>query len=308
MNKRNRSTAETIMGRAGIIGSQVGLFSLLLVLMLFYWLPSSTTQERFSGQWRAELEAGGRLVRISLNYPSGKDDNNNSFDIELDKQQDLTLTQVMSKGSPVRFRLSRDAGTIICEGLFREGKGSGRFTFVSNTNFAAELNRLGYGIPSEEQQFFMTLYDVNRAFIKELRTQGYKQISLESLIETGIHGIRVDYVTGLKALGYQPQSVELLIELFDHDVSLDFIKGLEDLGYAHLAIAQLMEVKDHAVDFTFIRELKQLGYTDVPLKQLIRLRDHNVTIAFIAGVRAQHHQKINLEDLIRMRDEDSSQN
>jgi hypothetical protein len=46
--------------------------------------------------------------------------------------------------------LKRDAGTFSFEGWFKEGIGSGHFTFSPSSSFANELARQGFGKPNDE--------------------------------------------------------------------------------------------------------------------------------------------------------------
>lgn len=306
---------------------------LLWALALVCWLAPAPamTRGQFGGRWLAELKPGWREARLSLHYASREGGpGNNSFDVELGRLQGLAPAQAAAVEAPVRFVLTRDAGAFVCEGRFGRGSGEGRFTFDADPKFAAELARLGYGAPSERQQFDMALNDVTLDFARELKAQGYERPSLDDLVEAGVHGVRADYARGLKAAGYRPRTVGLLIEVFDHGVSLDFvgelaglgyrppleqlveardhalsadyIRGLRAEGYAGLSLAELIELADHGVDLNFIRELRRLGYAGVPAGQLISLRDHDVTADFIRKVQSRTGTRPGLEELIRLRD------
>ncbi len=110
---------------------------------------------------------------------------NNGFMIAPEKLTGLTREQAMSSGTNVKFQLQRDAGTFYFEGWFKEGNGSGHFTFSPNTSFGAELNRQGIGTPTAEQQLSLALHDVGFALINELKSQGYEQPTLEQLGQDG---------------------------------------------------------------------------------------------------------------------------
>ena len=77
-------------------------------------------------------------MRYRRHGDSGFSYNNHGFNVTLDQLSGLTREQVMSAtGTNVRFQLKRDAGTFNFEGWFKEGNGSGHFTFSPNSSFAA---------------------------------------------------------------------------------------------------------------------------------------------------------------------------
>jgi len=124
-------------------------------------------QTSFAGQWLIEFKTGEDKVQISLRYQreskNGFGFSNNSFNIAPGELQGLTREQAMSSaGGRVQFQLKRDAGTFNCEGWFKDGNGSGHFVFSPNPAYAAELKKQGYGAPSAEQQFSMSVSPSSR--------------------------------------------------------------------------------------------------------------------------------------------------
>src|SRR5688500_6093184 len=102
--------------------------------------------------------------------------NQRSTDLEiaLDQLTGLTRDQIMSSaGNVVRFQLKRDAGTFNFEGWFKDGNGSGHFTFGPSSSFAGDLSRLGFGTANDEQLQALAMSDVGSAYINELRAQSY---------------------------------------------------------------------------------------------------------------------------------------
>ena len=65
----------------------------------------------------------------------------------------------MSSGTNVRFQLKRDAGTFNFEGWFKEGNGSGHFTFTPDHGFASQLTSQGIGSPTDEQLLSLAMSD-----------------------------------------------------------------------------------------------------------------------------------------------------
>jgi hypothetical protein len=313
------TASRTSGGHRNLILTIIGMLTLLMACVPASYTNDSAsagatdaggtvaTQSAYTGQWLAEFRTGEERVQLSFRYnirgEGFNDSSNTSFRIAPDQLQGLTREQAMSSaGGRVQFQLKRDAGTLYCEGWFKNGQGSGHFTFSANPAYTAELRRQGYSSPTAEQQFSMALHDVSFAFIEELKAQNYPRPTLDQLVETGTHGVSLEYLRGLKALGYVLRSVESLIEMRDHGVSLNFINELAALGYERLTAEQLVETKDHGVNPDFVREFEAAGYGRLPLAELIELKDHGVSTGFVRELAALGYNKLATAQLREMKD------
>jgi hypothetical protein len=158
-----------------------------------------------------EIKTGEPRVQLTMRYSrtrenGGSSYNNTGFQIPMEQLVGLTREQAMSSGSHVQFQLKRDAGVFNFEGWFKEGNGSGHFTFSPNASFGADLSRQGFGKPTDEQLFDLAMADVGFGLINELKSQGYDLTTLDQLVRIGHHGVRLEYVQGLKAMGYTLKS------------------------------------------------------------------------------------------------------
>lgn len=252
---------------------------------------AARAQQAYSGQWLIDAKPQAEKVHLNLRYRrSEKKDgsepdfnNSTSFDIPIAQLSGLTPPQIMSAaGGQVKFQLVRDAGTVDCEGWFKEGHGAGHFVFTPNAGFAAELTKRGYAAPTVEQQFMMAFHGVDLNLIEELRIQGFKQPTTSLLVRMGTHGVRLNYMKELHGLGYRVKSAEELIRMVDHGVSLRYIRNLAALGYERLSPEELVRAADHGVS----------SYENVPVEQLIKLVDHGVSISFIEKARAAGHKDL----------------
>lgn len=271
-------------------------------------LASGSTQAgaagSYSGQWLVEFKSGGdERVQLSLRYERENHRSNTTREIMPAELVGLTREQAMSaNGTQVKFQLQRDAGALLCEGWFRNGKGSGHFVFAPSPSFVSELGRRGYDAPSDEQQFSMALHDVSLAFVEELRAQGYERPTLSELVDTGTHGVHIEYVRGLKTLGYSLRSVPLLIRMRDHGVSLNYVRELVAAGYTQVTAEELIRTRDHGVSADFVKTFAAEGYEKLTLEQLIQLRDHGVSADFVSELRALGYERLPVEQLRNLRD------
>src|SRR5215218_3082213 len=277
--------------RARLI-SITGMLAVLLLFWACYPAPEVTysNPQNTTNQWLIEFRPTDTKIQLTLRYQRAGDNgfnyNNSSFGIELDKLVGLTRDQVMSAmGTNVRFQLKRDAGTFDFEGWFKQGNGSGHFTFSPNITFNADLGRLGFGRATDEELLSLAMTDTGLTFINELKAQDYDTTTIQQLVRMAYHGVRLEYLQGLKSLGYAVKSTDLVVRMKDHGVSLNFIKELTALGYSNLAPDDLVRTRDHGVTAKFINEFMAAGYERAPLDQWVMLRDHGVTGEFVSELK-----------------------
>src|ERR1043165_6473505 len=155
----------------------------------------SNPQDTVARQWLIKYRPSESKLQLSMSYRKAGNNggfsyNNTDFDVTLDQLAGLTRDQVMSStGTSVRFQLKRDAGTFNFEGWFKDGNGSGHFTFNPNSAFASELARQGFGKPTDEQLLSLAMGDTGFAFINELKVQGYDTSTVEQLVRMSDHGV-----------------------------------------------------------------------------------------------------------------------
>src|SRR4051812_14348835 len=102
----------------------VGIATGLLILAVGTFLgPIAKGQSRFTGQWLVDSKWGSDQTYLELRQESweGHGSWNSSFNIQLSDLRGLNQSQVSSNGSVVQFQLVRDAGTLNCEGWFKDG-------------------------------------------------------------------------------------------------------------------------------------------------------------------------------------------
>jgi predicted Fe-S protein YdhL (DUF1289 family) len=275
---------------------------------------ATSAQEAFTGQWLVEPTKQADEVHLTLRYRSWKDrdknddekwhgyNNTTSFDIARANLLGLTPAQMSSTtGNNVHFHLRRDAGTLDCEGWFKDSQGAGHFTFTPDAGFATELARRGVGTPTREQQFQLTLNDAGFALLDELRADGYAQPNVEQFVRMGQHGVRLEYVRNLHALGYDMGTTEALVRMADHGVSTRYIHNLAALGYERLAAEDLVRAADHGVSSEFAAQV-QASYGRLPLEQLVRMADHGVGPRFIQEFAELGYRRLTAEELIKFAD------
>src|SRR3989440_5931949 len=188
-----------LMNKGSFKAGQIRLVAVLGLLALMWACypvidaSYSNPQDSGTGQWLIEFRTGEAKVHIEMRYErkSEKGTHSSSHGFTLDPSQlsGLTREQAISGGTHVQFQLKRDAGTFNFEGWFKEGNGSGHFTFMPDRTFASNLTSQGYGSPTDEQLLSLAMSDTGFALINELKSQSYERPTLNQLVDMGNHGV-----------------------------------------------------------------------------------------------------------------------
>ena len=107
-------------------------------------------QSTFRGTW----EIPGRARKtgtVHLRLTEG--DWSSGFSIPVDRLEGISSAQLAGASGPVKFSLRRDAGTFAFEGTARDGVAGGVFYFSPNTGYGPELEKRGYGWPTDAEQY-----------------------------------------------------------------------------------------------------------------------------------------------------------
>jgi len=225
--------------------------------------------------WKPERAASGPMVQLTLSGRSGHGHWNSSMPITLGELRGLGAEQMKGAAGAVNFQIVRDAGTISCDGTFRDGTGAGHFTFAGNPEYLAAVRAMGYPAPDSGQLFSLALHDVSRAFIKELSDLGYPRLPFDDLVSFRIHGVSADMVRDLQALGYRHPEPDGLVSLRIHGATPGFVRELKELGYdPPPSLDDLVSMRIHGVSGEMVRDLQQLGYGQVAVDDLVSMRIH----------------------------------
>ena len=255
-------------------------------------------QDDLPGTW--ELRPAGRPGMVHLRLTEGHNSNGN--DVPMASLEGLTEAQLTGAGGPVQFRITRDAGTLLFEGVVRSGVAAGTFTFTPNAAFPAELAKRGFAKPTAREQYQLARGDIGYAFLDELNRQGYAKPDTAGLVTAGQHGVSTTYLREMGALGYSVGSLPPLVTLRDHGVTPDYVKGLAQEGYAKLPVETLRQARDHGVTPEYARAMREAGYGSLPLEALINTRDHGVTPDYARALAAAGYKSLSLEQIVRVRD------
>jgi beta-lactamase regulating signal transducer with metallopeptidase domain len=180
----------------------------------------------------------------------------------------LTSAQLMSRTpTTVRFDIVRDAGTLVCEGNFQDGRGSGTSVFQPNPDYRAQL-----------------------------LTLGVQDIDDRWLVAMALHDLSLQFVLDLRDAGIGPARGSQLLNLRIQNVTPDFVRDIRRV-YPSASINQLMDMRVQNVTPDLVNEIRQL-YPSASINDLINMRVQNVTPQF-ARERQQMNPSISIRDLVQ---------
>jgi len=126
--------------------------AVLVSIPLFFLMGQSGSGGPITGQWTLELlPRDGVQFTIHRSW-EGHNEYSSSSNFDLGDFRGLTRSQIEA-GGPAKFEMLRDAGTLACEGTFRNGGGGGTFQFSPDPQYVSSMRSLGYDGLSCERLF-----------------------------------------------------------------------------------------------------------------------------------------------------------
>lgn len=268
--------------------------------------PAATAE--VSGTWTAEIHSGRVFLQTRTSPPP---DANRTGDWRGDWSMGHTMPIEDIAGlandehltaASLKFELHREAGTLLFDGAFRDGRGAGLFTFAPRPEFTNEMKRLGYDVDTTPwRRYQMAMQDVGPRYIKALESEGFAKLTLDEITRARNHGLTVDYIKGMKAEGYKTTTIEELVRTRDHGVTPAYVQEMRKAGFTSDSIEDLVRAKDHGVTAAYVGELAKNGYKNLPLADVVHARDHGVNADYLADMKAIV-KDATLGQIIRMRD------
>lgn len=261
-----------------------------------------------SGTWTAEIHTGQVFLQTRTAPPPDwnrtgdwRGDWSMGHSMPIEEISGLANDEHLTVGA-LKFELRREAGTLLFDGAFRDGRGAGLFTFAPRAEFTNEMKRLGYteDLPPW-RRYQLAMQDVGPRFINALKSEGFDKLAFDQITRARNHGITIDYIRAMKAEGYKAATLEELVRTRDHGVTAAYVQEMRKAGFSTEPIEDLVRAKDHGVNAAFVAELSKNGYKNLPLSDVVRARDHGVSAEYLADMKAIA-KDATLPQIIRMRD------
>src|SRR5215475_13156296 len=265
-----------------------------------YTAPSPAVQETITGDWTAKVKQTDKGPVLWLSLNRNTDTRRGDFQMSHDfPLRDFTGLNP-NANSNVQFTLQREAGAVLFDGLFKDGKGVGDFKFTPNSGFIATMRNLGYDGLTTEKLFIMAVLDVNAKFIKELKSLSYKP-DLDQLISLRALGVTGAFAREAQGWGFGKLSAEDLIEIKAMGINQDYIRSMKSLGFKDLSLKKVIELKALGVNENYVEEMRSLGFKNIPVNKLIEMKAMGITADYVKKMRDLGLKDVSINELIQIK-------
>lgn len=266
-------------------------------------------QDRFEGTWKAESrkqDAG----KIHLSFERKTENAHRNQHGSSFAYSDLEgLTADNAQNGRVNFRLVREAGTIVCEGSFSNGVGSGTFVFTPNMAFADAMRSRGFDFsaPSKhgkqeimDRMFAATTLNVTTAYADGLLSINLGQLDVDDLFKGVIFKVTPEFASEMKASGFPGLGMEELVKARIFKIDADYVKRVRDMGFADAEFENLVKFRIFKVTPEFLADLKNEGFAELSPGEIVKFRIFKIDAEFIRAARSEE-PNITVEQLVQRR-------
>ena len=246
--------------------------------------------------WKLSRSGSPGMVHFTIERSRHWSHSVNGSDVPLANFHGFSLDMLDHSG-PAKFEYVQDAGRLQCQGKFAWGRGSGNFTLTPNPSYVAELDRLGFASPQEDDLFLLMLANVDLQFARTIHEADIGS-SLRQLIDLRLHGVTTQYIRDVNAAGYRDFHAQDYIDLRTHGVATGFLWDLKSAGY-NLRAQDIIDLRMHGVNSRFADDLKQAGY-NLSASQITDLSMHGVNSAFVRDLKI-YGLRPSPSDLVQLR-------
>jgi hypothetical protein len=211
--------------------------------------------------------------------------------------QGLTREQV-ERGSPVKFSLVREAGTISCEGVFQNGKGVGTFRFTANQSFISGMKSRGFDFEhnsqvfnderdSENKSFSAAALNITTALADDLLSVGLGKLDVDDLFKAAIFKIDSKFAREMKASGFPSLGMDELVKARIFKIDANFVGQVMQMGFANQSFEDLVQMRIFKVTPEFIAAVRNEGITNPSVEELVKLKIFKIDSEFIRKAKAE---------------------
>src|SRR5262245_7501445 len=273
----------------------------LAILAYSLTKPSVAAQGTIRGDWTAKVKQTdkGPVLWLSLNHDSDRRWGRSQTSSDFPLQAFTGLNP--NANSNVQFTLQREAGTILFEGLFKDGKGVGDFRFEPNSGFIATMRSLGYDGLTTEKIFTLAVLDVRSNYINVMKSLGFDKPGLDQLIGLRALGVTVDFAREAQDWGFGKLSANNLMEIKAMGINPDYIRSMKSLGFDDLSLRKLIELKALGVNADYVNEMRSVGFDNIPVNKLIELKAMGIKADYVKKMRELGLKNVSINELIQIK-------
>ena len=258
---------------------------IVIVIGNYVIVAQNTLTGECKADVRAEKSEKADKIQLSFSRRTEKGGfNNMGSSYNYSELKGLTREQALA-GGQIRFSLEREAGTIVCDALFANGRGVGTFTFTGNQGFVDAMKSRGFDFTQSDSKgkysdednvvnrlFAATTLNVTTALADDLLSSNFGKLDVGDLFKAAI--FKVDG---------------------------KFAREMKDSGFANLTFEDLVKAKIFKIDAEYVRNVASMGFNNEPFESLVKMRIFKITPEFISEVRSEGFQNLEIEQLVKMK-------
>src|SRR5580704_9023686 len=278
--------------------------ALLMTAVLTARMPRTAADDSIHGDWSARFNEGSACGCFNLEVERSSSWGHHNSWGNTHKISDfvgLDANIATAKDTPVHFELRRDAGIMSFDGRFRDGYGSGKFSFASSADYVSGTKQLGYSGLDQEQLFAFAIQDVSRQFVKDMADAGYKNLGTDDLMAFRIHGVSPEFARAMIELLPEKPDPDNLVAMRIHGVSPEFTKEINALLGKRFSVDDLVAMRIHGASPEFVKSMSALLGRKLGVEQLVAFRIHGVSPEFTEDIQKLVEKNISSDDLVAFR-------
>jgi hypothetical protein len=264
---------------------------------------NNAAQTAITGEWLADFTRKNQdEVQFTTTRRSERGGQNNTSDgILLSELQGLTREQAFGARTDVNFRIVREAGTFVCEGFFRAGKGAGHWTLTPNQSFVSAMRSRGYDNLTEDNLYSAARFDITTKSVDDLKSAGYDRLSFKELVEANIFDVTPEFIREMKSAGFENLTLKQLVEARIFKVDSQFVKEAEAMGFGRQPLKTLVEMRIFNINPEFINRMRSIGFENLSYRELMDLSVHSVTPEFVNAIKAEGFSVISPRQAVELK-------
>lgn len=264
--------------------------------------PLVTRESVIKGEWSAELRQNEKdAIQFSVSRRTERGSHNMSnSNYTFADFSGLNKEMMLAANGTAKFSLPREAGNIECEGVFKNGRGTGLFTLRPNADFLGAMESRGYKL-TENDFFAAVIIDVTNSFIADLETSGFKQLSFSDAVKAKIFKITPDYIREMRQLGFAENDLEELVKGRIFKITAEFAREVENAGFGRQPMESLVKMRIFKVTPEFIKEIRDAGVDNPDIETLVKFRIFKINADFIRQAKADGNINVTAEELVRLK-------
>jgi len=280
--------------------------ALALIIIVFgkYVIVAQTTQ---TGECRADVRAEktDKPDKIYLSFSRKSDSggrNNMGSSFAYSDLKGLSRESALA-GGQIRFSLEREAGTVVCDANFANGKGTGTYTFTANQSFIDAMKSRGFDFTKNDNERYNEKYDgednvvsrlfaattlnVTTALADDLLSSNFGKLDVGDLFKAAIFKVDGKFAREMKDSGFQNLTFDDLVKARIFKIDADFVRDVASKGFANEPFEMLVKMKIFKITPEFIAEVRNEGFQNVELEQLVKMKIFNINAEFIRQARSE---------------------